>query len=164
MRRFFVFWLLVGSSNLAQAQTIQRIEILEFGIYTAQVDTRVPAPGTAFGPRDTISDAKLAQSTTTIPTRIGVRFGFRYRIVGEGNRAVKLKVVARIPPPGIRNPKTGDTTREDVDFIGSKVGEIAYTGYSFDDDSEMVPGTWTFEVWDADRKLASQSFEIVLTA
>jgi hypothetical protein len=37
--------------------------------------------------------------------------------------------------------------------------EIA--GYQFGHDWEIVPGTWTIELWDGDRKLASQSFQVV---
>jgi Domain of unknown function (DUF3859) len=37
--------------------------------------------------------------------------------------------------------------------------EIA--NYQFGHDRETVPGTWTIELWDGDRKLASQSFQVI---
>lgn len=39
--------------------------------------------------------------------------------------------------------------------------EAGYVDYGFDDPWELVPGTWTIELWHGDRKLATQSFTVV---
>jgi hypothetical protein len=44
-----------------------------------------------------------------------------------------------------------ETTR-----IGDTVGAL----YTLDDSFELVPGIWTFELWDGDRKLLTQSFTL----
>ena len=36
----------------------------------------------------------------------------------------------------------------------------SYSGYSFDDPWEIVPGTWRFEIWLGGRKMAEQSFNV----
>ena len=41
-----------------------------------------------------------------------------------------------------------------------KIGETAYLGYGIENDWEIVPGTWTFEIWYSGRKLAEQSFTL----
>ena len=41
-----------------------------------------------------------------------------------------------------------------------RVGEVHYVDIEFDDESDLVIGTWTFEIWDGNRKLASQNFEV----
>jgi hypothetical protein len=40
-------------------------------------------------------------------------------------------------------------------------GTISYTGYSFDQAWEFVPGVWTLEVLQGKRLLASMSFTVV---
>jgi hypothetical protein len=92
---------------------------------------------------------------------VGVTFGFRYRVVGKGKGAAKLKTVIHFPSRGLRNPKTGEITTVEAHRGQAPVGEANYNSYTFDEDWEIVRGTWTFEVWEGDRKLASQSFNIV---
>ena len=43
----------------------------------------------------------------------------------------------------------------------TSIGPREIAGYQFGHDWEIVPGTWTIELWDGDRKLASQSFQVV---
>lgn len=43
----------------------------------------------------------------------------------------------------------------------TRIGTMEIAGYQFRQDWEIAPGTWTIELWDGDRKLASQSFQVV---
>jgi hypothetical protein len=92
---------------------------------------------------------------------VGVHFGFRYKIIGPENGIAKLTMVTLIPDPGIRNPNTGRTTMRNEYVEAKAIGSTQYTGYTFDNPWEIVLGTWTKEIWDGDRKLASQSFNVV---
>jgi hypothetical protein len=148
-------------SGASEAQTVQRIDIIEYGIFTLSKESRDKEPGTILGYGNITSNEKLVQATTTSPARPGVRFGLRFKIVGTPNAVVKIKTLTRFPPPGINNPNTGKAFMESVVSRDGKVGTTRYTGYGFDHDWEMVPGTWTIELWDGDRKLASQSFNVV---
>ncbi len=161
MRAWFAIGFVLVTLGSAQAQTVQRIEIVESGIFTAHQDRKVEAPGTAVCTTNIVSDVQLVQETATIPARIGVRFGFRYRVVGKGRGTVTLTKVNRLPAPGLRNPDTGNVTITERTTIEAAIGETRYTGYSFDHDWEFVPGTWTFELWQGDRKLTSRSFDVV---
>jgi hypothetical protein len=38
---------------------------------------------------------------------------------------------------------------------------LSFEGYTLDHSWEIVTGVWTFEMWDGDRKLLSQSFKIM---
>jgi len=160
MRALLTLLLLVGISSAAGAQTIQRIDITEVGIYGAKTTGVKAAPGTAAGVTHDLGDIHLVQATTTIPARLGVRFGFHYKIVGRAG-AVSVKMVTLIPEPGIRNPNTGNTNIRDEYLTDRTVGPTHYRGYTFDNPWEIVTGTWTFEIWDGNRKLASQSFNVV---
>lgn len=175
--------LLVLSFAAARAQSVQGIEITEYGIYTTESAASSAAPGTASGKIEQVSNIKLLQATATVPARVGVEFGFRYKIVGQSTAAppaqtgttilgiqlgsqpaappvatVNLKYITRIPKPGMRNPETGNVTLTNIFYQEHKVGEELYRLYRLTERWEVVPGTWTLEIWEGDRKLSSQDF------
>ena len=39
-------------------------------------------------------------------------------------------------------------------MLFATIGAINYRGYVFEQDWELVPGAWTFELWDGQRMLA----------
>jgi len=163
MRVLLSLLLLVGISSAAGAQTIERIEITEVGIFKTQTTKVNSAPGTPTGTFEEVTDVKLLQATTTVPARVGVGvdFGFGYKIVGQTGSKVRLKFVTLIPQPGIRNPNSGNTIVRSEYFEEKIVGSTSYTIYGLDNPWEIVIGTWTLEIWEDNRKLASQSFNIV---
>jgi Domain of unknown function (DUF3859) len=183
MRGILAAWLLCMSLVVAHAQTIQSIEITEYGIYATDTTNSSAAPGTASGKIDQVSNIKLVQSATTVPARLGVEFGFHYKIIGQTGATptpqagatilgmqfgtqpapqpgggVNLKYVTHIPKPGMRNPETGNVTLTNVFYQEHKVGEELYRLYRLTERWEIVPGVWTLEIWDGDRKLLSQDF------
>lgn len=158
MRAIVAVFSLLGLLGAADAQDLKRIDIMEYGIYTSKIDRTDTAPGTATGTTNIVSNIRHVESTTTVPARLGSEFGLRYRLVGTGTDSVKLKKVWRIPSPGIRNPQTGKITTESVEYTNRKIGSTNYTGYEFEHDWEILPGIWTIELWDGDRKMISQGF------
>jgi hypothetical protein len=144
----------------AWAQQVQRVDITEFGIYKANVDKSVVAPGSVTGVAHTLSDIELEKSTMTVTARLGERFGFRYRIVGHG-KSVTLKRVIHFPEPGLHNPDTEESILTSKVVFERAIGEVHFFGYSLDHDWEIVPGTWIFELWINDRNVATKSFELV---
>jgi hypothetical protein len=156
-------WTAGRHRSAASAQAIQRVEIAEPGIYRAagKLSTR-NEPGTTGGTFTMLNSPGLVEATTTIPATVGVMFGFRYNAFGTTVAPVTLKFVTLLPEPGIRDPKTG-TTRIRGEYLERvTVGGLGeFKGYSFDQSWEIVTGTWTFEIWEGDRKLASQSFNVI---
>jgi hypothetical protein len=148
-------------SSLASGQTVQRIDIVDFGIYAANRGETTATPGTAAGVT-ALTGLKLVRSTTSVPARIGTTFGFRYRFIGQPSGAtLKIKKVTLYPQPGVRNPATENTTVRGEYFHHEKMGEDQIRVYTLDSEWELVKGTWTFELWLEDRKLASKSFDLV---
>lgn len=131
--------------------------VTEVGVYQAVVRTdETNAAGVKLQGLD---EFKLLQSTTNVPARIGIRFGFRYEIIGTPTNApITLTMVGTHPP--IKNPTTGKMETKETYQLKSWIGKT-YTSNSLDRDSDVVPGEWTFEVWYEGRKLCEQSFFVV---
>ncbi len=165
MRGPLALLLLAAVAGDARAQVsskIERIEIVETGIYRAETATTEPAPGTATRQRNILSETKLVASTTRIEAKLGVHFGMRYRVVGRPNLAtVKLVSVTQYPAPGLKNPKSAKVQTRGEHSLFATIGQINYRGYVFEHDWELVAGAWTLELWDGQRKLASQTFNVV---
>jgi hypothetical protein len=148
------------SNALAQAQKIQRIDILEYGLYTAdEKECRRDALGVQRCER---TNVRHAVTTLTVPAQHGVQFGTKFRAVGTPNGAtVNVKRVWLFPPAGLNSPASKQPLlRLDRDESVT-IGKDDFTSYIFDDPWELVPGTWTLEYWVGDRKLFSKSFTVV---
>jgi len=75
-----------------------------------------------------------------VTARVGVKFGFEYRIVGEpADAPVTIERVTIFPPRGCGIPTLAKTIyREEV--VGqNRIGEVADRGYEFDHPWELVP-------------------------
>lgn len=141
---------------------VDGLTINDHEMYSLQVLNDIPDAGAAEGVRHTVGDVSLLTSTETIPARLGVRFGFHYTVSGapQGGQ-VTVHYVNRFPEPGLKNPDTGVTTHIEEYDSAVLVGATNYKGWSFDHNYELVPGTWTFEIWYGGRKLGEQSFNVV---
>jgi hypothetical protein len=145
----------------AQSPQIERIDIFDVGIYCAETIDKIPEPNAPTGFRNVVSTYKFLKGTTKIPVQLGTRFGMRYTIVGNPSGAtVPIRMVTRMPPPGVRDPKSGKTMQVSDYTLAGSLGANGYRDYQIEYDWEGVPGVWTFEFWDRDRKLVSQNFTL----
>jgi hypothetical protein len=162
MRLVLSFLLLIAASVGCAAQT-PKIEILQAGIIDlGKVLSENAAPGTTSGSVNKVQDYKFIETTTTIPAKIGISFGFKHRVVGQPTgKKVDLRVVDRFPPPGIRNTSTNQMQQSDEYVVTKSLGQTTATASTFDDDGDLVPGVWTIEIWYKDQKLAEQRFTVV---
>ena len=71
-----------------------------------------------------------------------------------------INFVIVYPEPGMKGPGDQEATPKTFFSRDKKIGETAYAGYGFENDWEIVPGKWTFEVWYAGKKLAEESFTV----
>lgn len=145
----------------AGAEVVHRIDIVQYGIYTATVEagSRKVMNGLA---HNVVTNIHHAVTTTTVPAQLGVHFGFRYRIVGSApGRHVTLRKVTLFPPPGLKPPDAAKPMQRNEYTLQRKTGETSYTDYSFDHPWELIPGQWTLQLWEGNRKLAEKSFTVV---
>lgn len=141
----------------AQSNAIQRIHVVERGIYRADTINRTDAPGTT-GVINKVQNPRLISSTATVLAQVGVRFGLRYVPLGATGTDVRLKLVITFPPGGLRNPGTGQVAFQSELMVTVPTGATHYWEYNLENEWEVVAGVWTFEFWQHDRKLGEQRF------
>jgi hypothetical protein len=168
-----VISLLAAAPGMAGAQTatvvapatiVSGVTVTNAGTYRAQ-SVSAPSGAGQLSPTGTVGTASnwhFVSSAIDVAGQVGTQFGIEFRIdgnpVGEG---VTLHMVLKVPPQGIRNPKTGDTLHTvDMTFQNLKIGALCLLGYGFDNAWEIVPGVWTEQIWYQDRKLAERTFTV----
>ncbi len=123
----------------ATAQTIERIKILDFGIYTRDIISADKEANVATGRINISQNFKLVQKTDTVVMKKGVTFGVRYETVGKPKgQQVKLTWVMRFPEPGLVDPKgqrfyTNEFARDHI------IGNESFRAYSLDETWRWCP-------------------------
>ena len=163
MRGWFYLLLLAALSRPAAAEERARITILSYGTYSVETEVHEPSTADPTGRRGRVTGARLIEKVDYICARLGVRFGMEYVLApgsadaGPSTRALRL--VMRFPDEGIVNDK-GQR------FLTSDWDRVLVTGlpnislYHFEEAWEMVPGSWSFELFDGDVKIAEQKFTV----
>ena len=95
-----------------------------------------------------------------IEAKLKTRFGIQ--VVAKGPDSI-VPLVTRVTHPPIRNPKSGQTATVDQWDSPMNAGLARYTGWSFDEPWELVPGRWRFEILDGENKvLAAKDFTVTV--
>lgn len=145
----------------AKAPDVQGIDVLDYGIYTA--DKTASKTNDLGLTHDIVNNIQLVAYTKTISAQIGIKFGFRYTIEGAPEYAkVTVKQVTIYPPAGVMSPTKG-LLNTNTFLSTQEIGTTGiFAGYGVNDPWELVPGTWTIQLWIGDRKFAEQSFTLVI--
>ncbi len=144
----------------ARAATVQRCEIVEYGLYDLKTEKRVNAPGVAAG-SVAIRTGKLIKTTSVIPARLGTGFGYRFKLIGSPVGAkVTIKDINIVPEPGLRNPKTGNVIYREENVYTRKIGDTWRSDYQLNNEWMLLPGKWIFQIWVDDRKMCEQVFTL----
>jgi hypothetical protein len=153
---------LLASGACAETAKVDRIDIVEKGIFVIETGKETPDATTPTGKITAVTTARNIESTTTIPARLGLEFGFRYIVVGEpAGTEVTLDIVTVYPAQGLRDPNSRKSVHESRYQRTKKIGDTVYLGYGLENPWEIEPGIWTFQIWYDNRKLADQSFTVV---
>jgi uncharacterized protein DUF3859 len=147
----------------AQTAAVAQAEILWAGLYRASIIGTVAQPNTAIGRTNQLGQIDKLESTTTVPVRLGINFGFEYRLLGAPEGATAdVKVVVTLPKAGLLNPARQERVyRESWEPAPALIGGTSVIGYLLEQDWELVPGLWKFELWHGDHKLGEQSFCLI---
>jgi len=166
-----VFSLLTAAATAAAAQmptaaapAVTSITVTSAGTYTAQTTSTPARSGqqTPTGTVGTAADWHFLSDSTDVPGKAGTQFGIEFRLEGTpAGDPVTLYAAFTFPPPGIRNPNTGEVMHAaKIAFPNLKIGTLCLLGYGFDNAWEIVPGVWTEQIWYQDRMLAERSFTV----
>ena len=135
------------------------IETLVHGVYCAEGPVELEeAPGTAAGVVNIVPGLpEMRAVTTLVPARIGVGFGV---LVTPAPGAVSGPVDVTITHPPY--PDSGiEVERWSTLLEGGRPGLV---GFSFELESELVPGPWRIEGRDGGALLFDVRFEVVPAA
>ena len=162
MRATLTFCLTLAAVAPAAAQQAnprisEGLAELLYGVYCAQDPLREdPAPDTASGVINivpTVPDFQFRQKL--VPAEIGIGFGV-VATAAFGEPHDQVTVIVTHPP----YPETGITVESwqtDIEAVGSSL-----MGFSFDSQSELVLGEWTFSaVTPEGEELFFIAFEVV---
>ena len=149
---------LVLVAGSAEARNPVGVEIVQYGLFRSEIVDRQPDPT---GVMHNVVDKVCHIATTdTVPMKIGVHFGPRYKVTGPvAGEPVVLKKIIRYPavmtlPPPARPSSVVSS------LVELRVGTTTYTEYALEQPWELAPGTWTFQFFERDRKLAEFSFTV----
>jgi hypothetical protein len=163
MKRFWFGFLatcLLASGS--HAQTVERIQFSNAGIYRFETERLENAPNSIKGYFRIVKNMQLVERTDRIPAAVGVSLGVNFDIVGQPNGTpVTIRFITRFPPPGLRDPKTGTVHQMSVNDRQFRIGDFSFRSYSFDEEWEIVPGVWSLEFWHEGKMIAAQKFEVV---
>jgi hypothetical protein len=100
----------------AQQVTVDRIEIITFGIFSpGKITQKEALPGTN---GITLRDGReLLSQTETVPGTVGATFGIQYVLRGSPDgQVVKLNYVTRFPQAGMVNDKGQKLTKSQFEW------------------------------------------------
>jgi|GEM_PF-2210328 len=141
---------------------VDRVELIDYGIYRTEVSRTVDAPESVSGTASAISRRKteLVSQTERIPATLGTLFGFRYAVVGEPrNRKVPLRLTLLLPDtPGGKNADNAD--RRISHTLTPPISKTDFVGFGFQTEQESIPGIWTFQLFFEDRLMAEKRFTV----
>lgn len=134
----------------AQAPHIEYVEVLS-AAYSGVGQPAKPGP--------------IRRYVTGTPVRdltIGTKFDLKVRTIGQPSGAdIMLRFVWRAPRPGIKDPKSGQMTREAAaEDVQTKIGAEVERTFEFKDQAQIVPGTWRAEVWNGRRRVVMRRFGV----
>jgi hypothetical protein len=155
------------STTVPSVQDVADVElaisgrVTRYGLYQVlRTAPLVDKAGTNTGKTHSGSTIQLIERTDRIPIKKGNYFGFQSRIEPlPGKTFIKLKKVVTHPPMVLPDGSTK---------TGYQLGEtkkvssgVAFTtsGYSLDEDYELVAGEWVFQYWLEDKLLVEQKFQ-----
>ncbi|MBP8172089.1 MAG: DUF3859 domain-containing protein [Pseudomonas sp.] len=146
--------LLIGGlllSALASAQ-VQVQGPVEYGLFISNAKEFAP------GERLLTRSDQVIEPTQVIPAKLGSKFGLRYSLAGKqaGDAPLTLLYLT----PGVVTP---DGLRHDKFVVQQPMVQGAgadLMAFEFSETYEVVPGEWRFMVFQGDRLLAEQTFEV----
>jgi hypothetical protein len=157
--------LLAHQTACGQGPSVSEASLTWYGVYQTRDDKAVADASTLDGSRVVSKGIVPPRSNSDrIPAILDTRFGFGFTLSGRPVGAlVNLHMVRNFPAVGAVSGKTGERhVREEGDLTLGIGQTDLFIGYLFSHDYELVPGIWSFEIWQDNRKLLEKSFNVYI--
>ena len=155
MKSIIIIILTLFATKTIYADEKRIIYDFEYGIFTRGLE------GFEEGDRVVSSDGEL-EKTTTIPAKLGTKFGVRYWLsragfIGEPT----LHLIYHVPT--MINPSTGEYI-DKIEILqeDSKLDYRHTMAFEFASQYELVPGEYRFYVFYENQKLLEKVFQVEL--
>lgn len=156
--------LLLGLAHTATAETdiqIRAAEVIGYGIFEARSTSRSAGFRSTAPAADAVKGVRFVEFTNDIPAKLGTGFGLQY-VINSSPKGARLNVtnVIRFPGDGLEAPggRRYEVSEEERTIT---LGERDFYGYAFDEEWEIIPGEWVFEVWYKNARLIRKTFTVV---
>jgi len=148
------------SGAFATDLAVHAAEIVGFGIFDVSSTVARHGYTPSSMAKDDVKGIRFLEYTTDIPAKLGVNFGFQYVINSSPKgKPIRVTSVIKFPEGGIKRPG-GRLYTESRDAHDAIIGNKTLHGFGFDEEWEMVPGTWIFELWHRKARLIKKTFTI----
>jgi len=77
------------------------------------------------------------------------------------DQMIEIKTVCIYPGDGIKTPGTDKPQKTDSYTREVPTDRIAWQGFGFEHEWELMPGDWIFQEWYGTKKLAEVKFTVV---
>lgn len=145
---------------MAQGPVIAGVRVTWYGTFTVGRSPRAREPNYALSVQGAKVKPPLVNSERVALTPDAM-FGFGYELEGTpADARIKLRYVIKIPAPGAVDKASGQTKLTDAgDMPNLRLGRgDLFIGESLADFRDPPAGTWTIQLWYAERMLAEKSF------
>lgn len=164
MRHLSILALLLGflsvSCGLKTAPPISAT-LEDYGIL--QVDQAVASRPANSGIASEFANQSTRHSvikvTDLVEAKPGLAFGINFNLAAPPS-VTAVTTVVKIQHPPITNPATGRTVTVDQDTRIDPIGAPTYSAFIFENDWEIVPGPWTFQVFANGKRILEKTFTV----
>jgi hypothetical protein len=147
------------STPPASSPRIDRLDDIKPGVVSLSEAKTIKDANISTGQRLEGGSPKIVSVSKNISIKLGTVFGVQVRIIGKPAGAkAPIRVIWRYPQPGLKSPITGKTKFSDEYTDSRPIGESPVFYWNLAEEWTLVPGTWTLELWQDDRKLLAQDF------
>lgn len=104
----------------------------------------------------------LLEQTQQIPMKEGTSFGLQFytKPSSEKDQKTKLRFIWHFPAPGLQDPSKSEPLQNYEQIWHVQVGKKTTASYLLEQPWELAPGKWRVEIWQEDKKLLTQSFDL----
>ncbi|HEY6085865.1 MAG TPA: DUF3859 domain-containing protein [Nitrospira sp.] len=163
MKYAWIGVMVAACGTLANAQdvNVSGVQILSHGIYAVGEPSKTVVDNSGVGHRSLGGRPHLIATTTRVPAKLGVHFGFEFKMNGTpSGESISYRQEVHYPLPGANVPGGTAPLAMSSATYPATLNRTSYTGYALTDPWELIPGKWLIQVWVGDKKLAEQAFYV----